>query len=175
MLETLTESKKQEFAARFWMHVEKTESCWIWKGAKNTKGYGITGVPGGKTTKAHRIAFEFIKGNYAKELCVLHNCPSGDNPACVNPAHLFLGTRAVNNDDMRNKGRAVKGGNKSGLANCKYERGAGHHNAKLNDQKVKEIRAMAESGNGYVEIAVKFGVAPNTVHKIINRKSWKHL
>ena len=85
---------------RFWEKVLKTESCWIWVGCKQS-GYGfIFGVGG-----AHRAAWKLLRGEIPDGMEVLHNCPGGDNPACVNPAHLWLGTHADNMRDMKEKGR----------------------------------------------------------------------
>ncbi len=75
---------------RFWSKVKKTETCWLWTGAKSPAGYG------------------YIKlSSEGAALVVLHDCPGGDNPSCVNPDHLWLGTQADNVADMDKKGRRV--------------------------------------------------------------------
>lgn len=92
-------------AARFWRHVEKTGGCWNWTAARNRKGYGTFTMPGKMRhvpTLAHRVSWFLTHGKWP-EPCALHRC---DNPRCVRPDHLFEGTKADNNADMRAKGRA---------------------------------------------------------------------
>lgn len=85
---------------QFQSHVKKTPTCWLWQGLKTAKGYGRYGKGG---RRAHRIAYSEFIGEIPSGLLVLHSC---DNPSCVNPNHLFLGTSADNTKDMVTKGRA---------------------------------------------------------------------
>lgn len=77
-------------------------ACWIWQGAKNKKGYGFTSLPGGKKITAHRASYIVFRGEIPTGMLVCHKC---DNPSCVNPDHLFLGTAQDNTSDMIKKGR----------------------------------------------------------------------
>jgi len=88
---------------RFWEKVQKTDGCWIWIAARLPQGYGIFCLKkGGRPFRAHRLAYEFTYGPFNPELWVLHRC---DNPPCVRPDHLFLGTAQDNYADANAKGR----------------------------------------------------------------------
>jgi HNH endonuclease len=93
---------------RFWTKVIKSENCWEWQGVKNGDGYGQF-KRDGQMVPAHRIAFELIHGEIPNGLYVLHQC---DNPPCVKPSHLYLGTQFDNMRDMFQKGRDNPGGRK---------------------------------------------------------------
>lgn len=86
---------------RFFINVNKTDTCWIWMGAKNPQGYGSF-YTGSRSVGAHRFSWELEKGEIPDGMFVCHMC---DNPACVNPAHLWLGTHQQNMEDMKNKDR----------------------------------------------------------------------
>jgi hypothetical protein len=109
-----SESKKRRHSVsletRFWRKVEKTDFCWLWKGSRRAKSYGLISV-NGKPTGAHRVAYELLVGPIPKGQVVRHYVC--DNPNCVNPAHLKLGTRADNVRDRMVKGR---GRNEKGLS-----------------------------------------------------------
>ena len=111
----------------------------------------------GKMKKAHRVAWELGHGEVPKGLMVLHEC---DNPTCVRPSHLFLGTHEDNMRDMVKKGRPA-----TGIRN-------GRNNVKLTEEEVKEIRADTRTQR---EIAESFNVCQMTVCKIKNRTTWKHI
>jgi len=140
--------------------------CWTWVGAKNEHGYGVLGR-GGRgdgLIKAHRIAYElFYRIALQPSQCVLHRC---DNPPCVNPDHLFLGTQTDNLLDMRTKQRDSPPPHRVGVFNNK---------AKLNDEKVIHIFSLRNAGLSIRQIAESLGVARKTVHSVLNRKTWRHI
>jgi hypothetical protein len=155
--------KATDFVPRFWNKVnigDKTE-CWDWTAFIGWDGYGYFRPQHiCKTQKAHRISYELTFGKIPDKICVLHRC---DNRKCVNPNHLFLGTKQDNTSDMRNKGR---GWNPVGVeVKC----------AKLDENKVRVIRDLFRDGKYQTEIAKLFGVDSSTISTIVNRKSWKHV
>ena len=121
--------------------------------------------------RAHRYSWMIHRGAIPIGVFVLHTC---DTPACVNPQHLFLGTNQDNITDMMSKGRHVAGGQRSGVQ-YKYEFGEGHHNAKLQASDIIRIRAMVVGGKSYSHIAKSERISITTVHKIVKRKTWRHV
>lgn len=110
--------------------------------------------------RAHRFSWEMHNGPIPDGMDVCHNCPGGDNPSCVNPAHLFLGTRADNNRDMATKGRV--------------RQGVTHPCARLTEDVVRQIRAAyVPHQNGYMRVANTFGITVSSATKIIKRQQWK--
>jgi len=95
-------SKRRPLAERFWEKVEKTDGCWLWTSTLNTWGYGQFQIGRTKQYRAHRIAYELTYGPIPAGMHVCHHC---DNPRCVRPDHLFLGTHLDNMRDRQAKGR----------------------------------------------------------------------
>lgn len=162
---------------RFWAKVDKTTTCWVWKASKRNKGYGAFIYPSSNGDiiqgRAHRFVWEIYNGTIPIGLCVLHKC---DNPACVNPEHLFLGTKKDNNKDMCQKGRHRSGTSKTSLAECKYKRGEQHHAAKLRQKDVREMRKLyAIGGWSYSKLANRFDVVISCAYKIINKLAWRDI
>ena len=158
----------QKTVARFWEKVDKSAAsgCWTWKASKRNKGYGAFVWAGddGEIVqgRAHRFSWLLHCGPIAEQQCVLHRC---DNPACVNPDHLFVGSKADNNQDMRNKGRNVAGGTygKEG-----YRRGESHPNVKLTDADVENLRSDRAAGMAYSKLAAKYKIAIGHAWRLCN-------
>lgn len=149
---------------RFWAKVDKSGECWEWMGAITGGRYGGYGVMGRGSRGsglcyAHRLSWILANGSIPKGVFVCHRC---DNPGCVNPEHLFLGTQADNVQDMVAKGRGA--------------RGETHCCAKLSEEDVRAIRqAYARGGVTLQELGSKHGVAHSTVSDAVHRKTWAHL
>lgn len=150
---------------RFWAFVEVVGDCWEWRGNASPRGYGQFGR-GGRTegkAMAHRWSYERYVGPITDGLYVCHAC---DNPPCVRPDHLFLGTQLDNIRDMITKGRRV-----IGVSNP--PRGEASPKAKLTEAQVCQIRARYESGNEtQAALSASFGVAPTQISKIIRGTRW---
>lgn len=143
---------------RFMEKVHKTDSCWIWVGGKNAKGYGSFGGDEG-VKSAHRYSWLLHKGAIPSGLHVLHTC---DNPPCVNPSHLWLGTNKDNTNDKVKKGRHAHG-SRSAFA-------------KLTEELVVEIRKRyATEKISQRELADIYGVDHVNIGAAIRRASWKHV
>jgi HNH endonuclease len=155
-------------ADRFWANVQKTDGCWSWTGEKNRLGYGrffievqvdAQGRRFNIRNMAHRFAWQLTYGTITDELRVLHHC---DNPSCVRPDHLFLGTHQDNSNDMIAKERQLKG--------------AQHGRAKLTEADVLTIRARyAAGGISHRALARQYGVGGTTIMHILHRENWRHL
>jgi len=177
----------------FWEKVDKTGDCWLWTAGKNKQGYGRFGIyREGRSFRinAHRVSYFISIGNINNDLLVCHKC---DNPTCVNPSHLFLGTHKDNAIDRVNKGRNNSPtGDNHGLrkhpeAACrgddcwmrKYpERrivGESAFGSKLKTAQIPEIRSLAKDGHTHLSIALKFGVTRQCIQKIVTRTHWKHI
>lgn len=137
----------------FWAKVDRSGDCWT-RGASRKNGYSLFRI-NHQTFYAHRIAWEFTHGRIPSGLHVCHHC---DNPACVNPDHLFLGTQRDNMQDCAKKNRTTQGGRNS--------------RAKLTSDQVLAIRRDPRTQG---QIAADYGVHASQISHIKTRKSWAHV
>lgn len=168
--------------AAFWAKVNKSGPvpahcpelgpCWVWTKATYPFGYGqirinYVAVP------AHRWAWEQEHGPVPAGLFTLHRC---DNPPCVRPSHLFLGTKAQNSRDMAGKGRSTKGDrNPSRLYPERMARGERHPGAVLTAGDIPAIRSRYETGESTTALAVAFGVQSATIWAVVHNRTWRHV
>lgn len=143
-------------AKLFWTKVRKTETCWIWMGTLDKDGYGNY-YTGNRPHRAPRISYALAHPN--QEIVgkvVRHTC---DNPACVNPAHLRLGTQKDNMRDRGARGRTAKG--------------AANGRAKISEEQVREL--LRRANEGPTKLSKEVGLHLSTVANILKRKIWKHV
>ncbi|WP_417903626.1 HNH endonuclease signature motif containing protein [Caldimonas brevitalea] len=143
------------FLAKF--RIDPPTQCWNWTGAACRQGYGFLKRKDGVQLRAHRVAYELYNGEIPPGWCVCHRC---DNPRCVNPAHLFVGTYRDNAADMVAKGRVAR------------RPGERNPAARLTADQVRCIRS--ETGS-HAQLARRFGVSPTQVGLIKRGKRWAHL
>jgi len=146
------------FLERFEHFFKKdSDKCWVWQGSRTPKGYGQFGISSGNMRPAHRIAWQLYKGPIPKGKFVCHVC---DNPPCVNPNHLFVGTNRDNMTDMFKKGR----GNRP--------LGEKHFAAKLTEEDVLNIRKDPRT---HKEVAKDYNMGQAQICAIRLRKAWRHI
>lgn len=154
--------KVRPIEERFWEKVDKSngdDGCWIWMAGKRRGGYGrfSLGRKEEGCASAHIVAWELTYNKKVPEgLILCHKC---DNPACVNPAHIFLGTYKDNTQDAILKKRLVTWGEDS-------------PRAKLTWDNVDEIRKMRKEGETLKYIACAFSVSIANIHEIVSNKTW---
>lgn len=147
---------------RFWNKVKtgKPDECWEWQGRRQ-RGYGCFDLSSGKAVKAHRMSYQLVYGAIPAGMHICHHC---DNPGCVNPSHLFVGTDKDNSDDKIRKGRA------------NHPRGIGHGRAVLTENDVRTIRQRANEGRGIIKrMAREYGVSKTAISLIVRGINWKWL
>ena len=143
-------------------HKPELGPCWIWTGGTNGKDYGVYRM-NGSLQYAHRIALSTEVGQLPSSRQACHKC---DNPPCVRPSHLYVGTHSSNlRDAYRRRRRARKG-------LPPVARGEKHWKAKLSEEAVRKLRELGEEGVPQLELAKRFGVNQSTVQRVLSRKAW---
>jgi hypothetical protein len=148
---------------RFWAKVDKTDSCWNWLGGTNKQGYGKISYGGYKNEKslaAHRVSYQLANGEIPEGMFVLHSC---DNPRCVNPEHLFVGTRQDNVDDRERKGRN------------KIMRGDRVGTSVLTNEQVAAIKRSLLDGESIKDRSARYSVHRRTISGIKNEEIWQSI
>lgn len=149
-------------ADRFFSKIGAKSSggCILWNGHVKDNGYGdIHERHAGRLLSAHRVAYDLMVGPIPEGMCVLHRC---DNPPCINPTHLFLGTQLDNIADMVAKGRQSRGSGKGA-------------NVKLDDNIVRDVRRRIASGDSNTAIGRDLGVSHVTISDIRTGRTWSHV
>jgi len=146
---------------RFWSKVNKADnnSCWEWTAGRQVSGYGRIGIKG-KLYIASRIAYALHYGECPAHLHCCHKC---DNPPCVNPYHLFLGTDLDNARDKESKGR---------VKHARGERNGG--GGKLTEAQVMQIRGLLAEGRTLISIAQQFNVTYGLIGHIKHGRAWRY-
>lgn len=169
---------------RLMKHVEKKDNgCWEWQGHIAQTGYGMFSIrrknDKGKTISAGAHVVSYVLHNNLPDmpnagrdhnlpaLCVMHAC---DNPPCVNPAHLSLGTRRENHEDKVRKGRQIVGKD-----HALRWRGEKHAHALVTDKQVIEIRKRRAGGESNVGLAKEFGMSQSAMSALCHGTAWAHL
>lgn len=148
---------------RFWAKVDirGEDHCWEWQAGKERFGYGLIGVAG-FTMRSHRLSFILAKGEIRQEDCVCHSC---DNPPCVNPNHLWIGSRANNFWDMVTKNRNFA------LSSV----GESNFKSKLTEADAAKIIELAKAGVTVSDLMKQYDLSRSGIHNLLRGKVWKHL
>lgn len=148
---------RKSMEQRFWDRVQRTDSCWIWRGFGDNAHRPRITSPGrnGRPIMASRYAYELLVGPIPAGMWVLHTC---DNGVCVNPDHLYLGTQVENENDKVSRNRSCRGSKNAG--------------AKLRAEDVRKIRELVAHGRKTGELAEMFGVSKATITAIRCKYLW---
>lgn len=155
------EHNEKSLEERFWekVAVKTKEECWEWLAYKTQEGYGRIKYKD-RSLEASRASWMINRGEIPKRMFVLHIC---DNPACVNPDHLYIGDHLDNMRDKKEKNR------------CNSPKGSKHFNSKLTEKDVTYIKSIPIGFGDITRLAQKYGVTKHTISAILHNKNWKHI
>jgi hypothetical protein len=157
----LTGLVNSPFVDRFWAKVDTSGDCWEWRAYRRVEGYGQFTVRKGYFVSAHTVSYALANGPIPAGMVICHRC---DNPPCVRPMHLFLGTPSDNAKDMVAKGR--QGERHPGTARA---------NARLTEESVRAIRAVPTYRGVIKFLADQYGVSTHTIGAVRRGQKWKHV
>jgi hypothetical protein len=148
--------RRADITERFWSKVDTSAECWIWTAAKRRDGYGMFQSETARNEVAHRVAWRLTHGPIPDGMCICHHC---DNPPCVRPDHLFLGTVADNNRDKTEKGR----------------QSAGEKNAAARIGRAEALKIVEQRRLGATSAALsgEFGLCISQIRNIVRGNNWK--
>lgn len=153
-----SESQASFDRRRFWSKVIKQQECWEWNGERDKDGYGKINLMSFQTRVAHRLSWILTFGEIPEGMLVCHRC---DNPSCVNPNHLFLGTQSDNINDMYKKGRGI------------FHKGEHCCRAKLTNAQANKIRELYSSGrHTQATLSKEFEISQAQISAIVNNKAY---
>ncbi len=148
-------------AETFWSKVAKTNGCWEYTSRPSRQGYGRV-LWAGREALAHRVSWTLTRGDIPEGKCVLHRC---DNPPCVRPSHLFLGSQADNVADMMAKGRGKPA----------RVLGEKHGRSKVTEKDVRSLRKRRHAGETVTALSASFGLSIAQVSRICRGLNWTHV
>lgn len=148
---------RERFAMKIEVKPTSDDPCWLWTDRPDKQGYGRFRFPR-KNMAAHRVSFLIFNGPIPDNMFVLHRC---DNPLCVHPGHLFLGTQTDNMADKKAKGRNLIGSH--------------HQNSRLNEAAVATIKELLRQGMPQMQIARRFNISQTTICHISTGQIWRHV
>lgn len=155
----------EEIVSKFWAKVRKSEGCWEWLGGKDFRGYGRFSCGYKTLIGPHRFSWMIHYGGFPIELNVCHKC---DNPSCVRPDHLFLGTQSDNNLDAVAKGRQIGAKKRDTRKLTKEEI--------LQIRKTNQRTLLKEHGMfSQRRLAERYGVSPGVIQRIVENKTYKEI
>lgn len=148
--------------------------CWEWEGTLSKKGYGTISIKNKEWPESivylHRLVYSLCVEQLPDDMCVCHRC---DNPCCVNPNHLFLGTNNDNIADKVAKNRQAKG--QDIRTNHSHLKGENIVTARLTAEKVMEIRRLDQQGEAFATISERYGISMSHIGYIVQGRAWAHL